>query len=398
MKKQLFTVCVSMCLLLLGSAVSFAANAKGTEIIVNGVKLNARATVIEGTTFIPYRSLFEAMGAKIGFDKDAQEISAEIDGGTMYLWMGEDIVEYKNKRYFLPEPIRTIEGSIYVPLRFIGEALGYQIVYNQDYNRITFTKFGYGADDSIRKTLTGYLQEDKHKPLSDLFSQDYPYPDILYVNEASESFPRVFPIKNYETWVNKIEYLDNNTAVVHAGYSYETQVLNESSETRFVLNKEKSGWKISKMDPIHLKIDVPKNIDVTADGLLVNKSDQIGKVLQDLNTYYTAMNEKNYETAIKSISPTVIKKWNEKVTYGKYEDIIKEEFNKTITTHKLMNARVLYVDQSHAVVNAKVEFTQRYNGDSKVIGPHVYDLLISMDWVDNDRWTYYSEYDLDANY
>jgi hypothetical protein len=85
------------------------------------------AIIKDGSTLVPMRAIFEALGATVKWDGKQQIIDATKGDKTIRLqigWKGAWIGETKAELDAAPQ---IINGSTLVPLRFIGEALGEKV-------------------------------------------------------------------------------------------------------------------------------------------------------------------------------------------------------------------------------------------------------------------------------
>lgn len=109
------------------------------QVIINGEPLHMSTLpfISNGTTFVPFRSLFEKFGFKVTWDSDNQRIISEKDSLTIELVVGSKGALVNGKEYALTEPPRFLNGVTFVPLRFIGEASGYDVNWNKETSEIT---------------------------------------------------------------------------------------------------------------------------------------------------------------------------------------------------------------------------------------------------------------------
>jgi|GEM_PF-3405620 len=104
----------------------------------NGQYIDFAATgaypyVTTGRTMIPFRALFEAIGATVDYDASnpaRQKITAKLGNNTVILYIG-DKTAYKNGvKVILDVAPEILSSRTLIPLRFCGEALGAYVDYD----------------------------------------------------------------------------------------------------------------------------------------------------------------------------------------------------------------------------------------------------------------------------
>ncbi len=118
---------------------------KPVEVFLNGRTLpfeEARPVMLDGRTLVPFRAMFEALGYKVTWDADAQTAIGEKDGFILRLPVNSHLVEVGGKETALDVPARILAGSTYVPLRFVSEHSGYEVIYMS-----TASAFKIGVSD-----------------------------------------------------------------------------------------------------------------------------------------------------------------------------------------------------------------------------------------------------------
>lgn len=104
------------------------------------VELSAPAMMIEGKTFLPVRALGDALGITVNYapqHKVAYIITEDVQL-ELPLYYNKAV---KNKTEVLEiegAKIELYQGKAYLPLRFIGENLGYKVTYKNQ--KISFDK------------------------------------------------------------------------------------------------------------------------------------------------------------------------------------------------------------------------------------------------------------------
>ncbi len=108
--------------------------------INNDVQHFSPSPVIKsGSTLVPMRSFFEALGAEIDWDADTKTVKGKRDETTVSLTIGSKTAYVDGKSKTLSVPAQLINNSTFIPLRFVGEALGDKVEYIQDTKTIKIT-------------------------------------------------------------------------------------------------------------------------------------------------------------------------------------------------------------------------------------------------------------------
>jgi hypothetical protein len=98
-------------------------------VLVNGqqLKLDVTPAFISGRLLVPLRAIFAALGANIDWNDATQTVTAIRGSITIRLTIGQKIAYKNGAPVTLDVPGRIINGRTLVPLRFVGEALGCQV-------------------------------------------------------------------------------------------------------------------------------------------------------------------------------------------------------------------------------------------------------------------------------
>ncbi len=84
-------------------------------------------TIENGTTLVPMRAVFEALGANIQWDSYTQTVTAQKVGTVVTIILGQAVAYKNGSRVSLQVPAKIINNRTMVPLRFVSEALGAQV-------------------------------------------------------------------------------------------------------------------------------------------------------------------------------------------------------------------------------------------------------------------------------
>lgn len=103
------------------------------------VKLGSSTPVVEkGTTLVPMRPLLESLDVDITWNKQTQTVTGSKNGLALALTIGSTTATVNGEKKKLEVAPKTINNVTYVPVRFIGETIGYKVEWNPALRIITF--------------------------------------------------------------------------------------------------------------------------------------------------------------------------------------------------------------------------------------------------------------------
>jgi hypothetical protein len=95
------------------------------------ISLPAPALLIKGRTLVPLRFVSEAFGCDVQWNNDTQTAHVAFIDQTIEITIGKNTAIVNGKEKSVIAPAELINGNTYVPLRFIGENLGAAVDYNE---------------------------------------------------------------------------------------------------------------------------------------------------------------------------------------------------------------------------------------------------------------------------
>lgn len=95
-------------------------------VIVDGKSLICEQPPViqNGSTLVPMRAIFEALGAEVTWDETMQAATATLGSKNIYIAVGAQIGCVNNVETVIDTPAILRNGRVMVPLRFISEGLG----------------------------------------------------------------------------------------------------------------------------------------------------------------------------------------------------------------------------------------------------------------------------------
>ena len=117
------------------------APASDIKVIVNGSSLTFdQPPVIDaGSTLVPLRAIFEALGAAVEWDAPSQTITAVKGDVKITLKIGSKILTRNGVNITLNVPAQIIGGRTLVPVRAIAESFGSEVLWNPGTRTVTVT-------------------------------------------------------------------------------------------------------------------------------------------------------------------------------------------------------------------------------------------------------------------
>lgn len=140
---------------ILSAAMVFPVSAAEPKISVylNNVPIvfDTEPVINDGTTYVPMRGIFEALGADVKWNDSEKSITVVNNSDTIKLYVGKnDIVINGKKSAKSPYPVIS-DGRTLVPLRSISELLGADVNWNSTTRRIDIS-----TDDEVKyKSIEG---------------------------------------------------------------------------------------------------------------------------------------------------------------------------------------------------------------------------------------------------
>jgi Copper amine oxidase N-terminal domain len=143
MSSSAFIRAATFAALTLALAGTHAASAQtAVAVTVNGapIALNPPPTERAGRVFVPLRGVFENLGATVVYDNGT--INATGRGHNVSLKIGSQQAIVDGQQQMVDVAPFIIGASTYVPLRFVSQALGATVNYNQSNNSVAISAPG----------------------------------------------------------------------------------------------------------------------------------------------------------------------------------------------------------------------------------------------------------------
>ncbi|MCM1150083.1 MAG: copper amine oxidase N-terminal domain-containing protein [Butyricicoccus sp.] len=131
---------------------------------------DAEPTIVDGRTYVPFRAVFEALGAEVDFDAATRTVSASRNGTTVLIPIGssELTVQQGGVSYskYMDAAAYIEGGRTYIPVRYAAEALGCSVGWDADDRTVILVDTESMVNDAVENgkfTLVGKLMDYSEK-------------------------------------------------------------------------------------------------------------------------------------------------------------------------------------------------------------------------------------------
>ncbi|MCM3633336.1 TraB/GumN family protein [Paenibacillus camelliae] len=173
---------------------------KPVTVWINGeqVEFNENEVIVEkGTTLVPARAMLETLGYSVAWDHPNQAVLAEKYGFSVALQIGNATGYVNGVETQLSVAPKVYRGTTYVPLRFISEAINYDVQWDHESQSVFLTKeaskgyFWKVEKDGVEVHLLGsvHLGDAGMYPLRDEIEEAFDNADHLVVEVNTAQAP-----------------------------------------------------------------------------------------------------------------------------------------------------------------------------------------------------------------
>jgi len=112
---------------------------KQMDVNVDTYELDVAPYIKEGYTMVPLRFVAEAFGAKVGWDDATKTVTIDFAGHNMKVVIGSSEAVVDGEAVTMPLPAEIVNSRTMVPVRFISEAFGFTVKWDGVARTVTIT-------------------------------------------------------------------------------------------------------------------------------------------------------------------------------------------------------------------------------------------------------------------
>ena len=112
------------------------------DALVNGETItnDVAPKIVNERTMLPIRFIAEKLGASVDWVQESQTVIVELDDIKISLVIGENFAMVNNEKIELDSASFVEDGRTFLPIRFVMENLGADVLWNNDTQTVTITK------------------------------------------------------------------------------------------------------------------------------------------------------------------------------------------------------------------------------------------------------------------
>lgn len=151
-------ICIVLTIMLLGS-LGLSSHAQEVVVKIDEEKLDCTtpARIENGSTMVPMRAIFEALGMSVEWNNNEKSVTATKGDKVVKLVIGEKVMELNGKKVELNVAPFIENGSTMVPVRAVSESVDATVEWKGDKNTVEITTAEYEANKDKWKENTGTI-------------------------------------------------------------------------------------------------------------------------------------------------------------------------------------------------------------------------------------------------
>jgi hypothetical protein len=134
--RRVLTMVLTIGLCLMTAAACLAAETGQPVIELDGENLAVPAEAADGTVFLPLRAVGEAVGFHIQWSGHAEPITASKPGTSFSVTVGSSAAAVNGHEILLPESVKLVKDRAYIPASFFADYLGLRVDYDSAGSKI----------------------------------------------------------------------------------------------------------------------------------------------------------------------------------------------------------------------------------------------------------------------
>ncbi len=273
-------------------------DAKPVFLYVNGEKINPPMPpiIFNGTTVVPARAVFEKMGASVVWNSSTQQVFVKSPTANITLKVNSLYADVNNQEEKLEIPSKIINGSTMIPLRFVSEKLGLEVVWNEAERTISIADATKDQNSEINiNKVSVDLEKGKTLVRVEATGDISKYSNEEWMDDSKALYKVV------------IEIPDSNMKADQTNITVNHGVLQKVRAAQYQLSPKKSRIVLDLVKKTNYAINISEDkkaliVDIKAENGTGSSTEDI-KDIEDFNTKLGDINKVNI---VKESEKTVV--------------------------------------------------------------------------------------------
>lgn len=139
------------------TSVTSAVTAPAPVVFMDGMRMEFEVppAIINGSTLVPLRAIFEGLGAHIEWNETTRTVTAVKGDITVIYTIGQTTAKRNQETLTLATPGQIVDSRTLVPLRFVSEALGTVVGWEPRSRSVTISSY-----TKVKTVVTRVLDGD----------------------------------------------------------------------------------------------------------------------------------------------------------------------------------------------------------------------------------------------
>lgn len=275
---------------------------------VNGelLKTDVPVQTEKDYSLVPMRSLLTKLNASIEWDHKSQTVTAKLADKTIKIQVNNTVATVNGKGVKLDIPARLKQGRVFIPLRFVSEQLGSQVIWQPDqriikiftYPEITVQGLeAYGVQSYTDDYNYGNYHQTSERYLlkndSNIYLLEDRHEEKLYIQQFDSNFKKVsaFTLKKGLDQFGGAHIGDDGH--IYIIYGQRNQEESDEKTVYQVVKYDKAWNKVKHLDIKNVHVTIPFHAsNLTMD----SQNNQL--IIHSARERYTASDGLNHQSNI----------------------------------------------------------------------------------------------------
>lgn len=354
--------CASLGAILLSLVLAVPAFAAQTpiKVYVDGAQVSFPAGspyILNSSVMVPFRAVFESLGLTVGWDPSTKSVTGTSNGLAITLTVGSNRASVNNVvSKLLVAPVQN-GGTVYVPLRFIGEATGGDVKWDPAARSVQISKPAADTGNSeaditaVINKLNDYFNAEDEAGVKSLAASGSSFANSL---DSLDSMFKYYDLKYELKSLSVVSATASDATVSTVEINTRTggyYVPNSQDETIYYLVNTDGSWKVSKITTEKSTILLTREQGITKANVPVSEQAAIHTLLTN---HYQNMNTENVAGVMSGLTS-----YDDKDYTDAQQSALEKFFLQYDLSYFVKSSNIFYYGDGEAAVYVELQVTDK---------------------------------------